>query len=90
MRLVAGELDEAGRALDKVDRYLTAYGQRYAEGLLLLLRARLMLARGVPTALVSSAAQRARAVSIERGAHLFARRAEAFLADLKAGSSPST
>jgi hypothetical protein len=90
MRLVAGELDEAGRALDKVDQYLTAYGQRYAEGLLLLLRARLMLARGVPTALVSSAAQRARAVSIERGAHLFARRAEAFLADLKAGSSPST
>jgi len=86
MQLVAGELDKAALTLDKVDRYLTSYGQRYAEGFLLLLRAQLMPARGVPTALVRSAAQRARAVSIERGAHLFARRADAFLAELKTDS----
>lgn len=89
MWLIAGKLDEASAALDRVDRYFTSYGQRYPEGLLLLLRARLMLARGVPTALVSSAAQRALAVSTERGAHLFARRAEAFLGELKAGWTPS-
>lgn len=88
MRLVAGQLDEASRALDKVDRALTAYGQRYVDGLVLLLRAKLMLARGVPVDLVSSAARRAQAVSAERGAHLFARRAAGFLADLAAGSAP--
>lgn len=83
MRLIAGDLDGAALTLDKVDRYRTTYGQRYAEGLLLLLRAQLMLARGVPSALVRMAAERARAVSAERGAHLFAQRAEAFLAEVK-------
>ncbi|BCB76553.1 hypothetical protein GCM10022251_22650 [Phytohabitans flavus] len=82
MWLVAGKLDEAAAALDLADSYLDAYGQRYAEGLLLLLRARLMQARGEPVDTVRAAAERARALSTEREAHLFARRAEELLAAL--------
>jgi hypothetical protein len=61
---------------------LDDYGQRYAEGLLLLFRARVLHARGEPVAVVRAAAEKARALSAERGAHLFARRAEEFLATL--------
>jgi DNA-binding SARP family transcriptional activator len=88
MWLAADDLDEAERALDKVDQYLVTYGQRYAEGLMMLLRAQLMRARGLSSALVRTAAQRARELSEERGAHLFARRAEEFLAESRRGRSP--
>ncbi|MDT3445844.1 hypothetical protein [Pseudofrankia sp. BMG5.37] len=46
---------------------------------MLLLRARLL--RGEPVAVVRAAAERARALSIEREAYLFAHRAEEFLAE---------
>lgn len=82
MFLAAGQPDEAARILDLADRTLEAYGQRYAEGLLLLLRARLLQARGAPIAEVRAVAERARALATEREAHLFARRAENFLAEL--------
>jgi tetratricopeptide (TPR) repeat protein len=82
MWLVAGTLDESAAALDRADALLHTYGERYAEGLLLLLRARLMHARGEPVATVRAAAERARALSVEREAHLFARRAEELLAGL--------
>ncbi|GII59764.1 hypothetical protein Pth03_81530 [Planotetraspora thailandica] len=82
MWLAAGKLDEAAAALDQADLFLDMYGQRYAEGLVLLLRARLMQARGEPVAAVRAAAERARALSTEREAHLFARRAEELLAGL--------
>jgi DNA-binding SARP family transcriptional activator len=82
MRLVAGALDEAGAALDRADHYLDVYGQRYPEGLLLLIRARLLQARGEPPAAVRAAAEEARRLSTEREAHLFARRAAEFLATL--------
>ena len=85
--LLAGEPDAASVALDRVDRSFASHGQRYPEGLHLLLRAQLMMARGVPTTLVGSAAQRAAAVSTERGAHLFARRATAFLRTLRPGAT---
>ncbi|WP_007509247.1 BTAD domain-containing putative transcriptional regulator [Pseudofrankia saprophytica] len=86
MWLVAGKLDEAAEALDRADSFLDMYGQRYAEGFLLLLRARLMGARGEPVAAARAAAERARALSVEREAHLFARRAEELLAgELLAG-----
>ena len=71
--------DEAAAALDRADLYLDAYGQRYPEGLLLLLRAQLLQARGEPAAVVRAAAERARALSTEREAHLFVRSAEEFL-----------
>ncbi|MEJ3746394.1 BTAD domain-containing putative transcriptional regulator [Actinomycetes bacterium KLBMP 9797] len=81
MWLAAGKVDEAAAALDRADRALDAYGQRDAEGLLLLLRARLLHARGQPATVVRAAAERARQVSIEREAHLFAHRAERFLTE---------
>jgi len=46
-----------------------------------LLRARLVQARGEPVAEVRAAAERARALSTERGAHLFARRAEELISE---------
>ena len=57
-------------------------GQRFAEGLLLLVRARLLHARGEPVDAVRAAAEAARARSDERGAYLFARRSERFLAEI--------
>jgi hypothetical protein len=80
--MASGRLDDAAAALDRADSLVEAYGQRYAEGLLLLLRARLDRARGEPVSVVRSAADKARRLSQERGAHLFARRAEAFLEEL--------
>ncbi|MFI7135699.1 ATP-binding protein [Nonomuraea sp. NPDC050153] len=82
MWLAAGMPDEAGLALDRADQALEAYGQRYAEGLVLLLRARLLHARGEPAEVVRAAAEKARDRSNERESHLFARRAEKFLAEL--------
>ena len=82
MWLAAEMPDKAATALDRADQALKALGQRYAEGLLLLLRARLLHARGEPVDVVRAAAEAARARSHERGAHLFAHRAERFLADL--------
>ncbi|MEV5503687.1 BTAD domain-containing putative transcriptional regulator [Nonomuraea fuscirosea] len=82
MWLAAGALAEAAAALDLADQCLDTYGQRYPEGLLLLLRARVQQALGKPVALVRATAERARALSAEREAHLFARRAELFLAEL--------
>jgi DNA-binding SARP family transcriptional activator len=83
MLLEAGEPVEAGAVLDLADHYLDVFGQRYAEGLLLLLRARALHATGAPPAAVRDIAERARTLSAGRGAYLFARRAESFLADLQ-------
>ncbi|WP_345574137.1 BTAD domain-containing putative transcriptional regulator [Nonomuraea rosea] len=82
MWLAAEMPDKAATALDRADQAVKAHGQRYAEGLLLLLRARLLHARGEPVDVVRAAAEAARARSDERGAHLFARRAETLLAEL--------
>ncbi|MGW5064504.1 transcriptional regulator, partial [Streptomyces sp. NPDC004096] len=48
MWLAAGLPDRADDALDRADQAMWDYGQRYAEGLLLLLKARLLQARGAP------------------------------------------
>ncbi len=82
MWLASGMPDEAVKALDRADHALEAYGQRYAEGLVLLLRARLLHARGEPDAIVRAAAEKARDRSDVRESHLFARRARDFLATL--------
>lgn len=83
MQLAAGSTDAAAAALNRADFYLNTYGQRYPEGLIGLLRARLLLATGEPIAAVRSAAEAARALSVERGARLFATRADDFLASLR-------
>ncbi|MER6080601.1 AAA family ATPase [Streptomyces sp. NPDC001833] len=82
MWLAAGKLDEADAALDRADSAVETYGQRYAESLLLLLRARVLQARGEPVATLRAVAERAHALSVEREAHLFARRAGELLAEL--------
>ncbi|BBX09402.1 BTAD domain-containing putative transcriptional regulator [Mycolicibacterium aichiense] len=82
MWLEAGESDLAATALEQAEQHMRDHGQRYAEGFVLLMRARLTHARGVPSAQVRVAAQHARAVSVDREAHLFARRAEALLDEL--------
>lgn len=82
MHLAAGSLDEAAASLDRADFYLDVYGQRYSEGLHLVLRARLLQARGEPAAVVRATAEHARRLSAERGAYLFARRAEQVLVEL--------
>ncbi|TKK86540.1 transcriptional regulator [Herbidospora galbida] len=82
MWLAAGSPDRAAAALDRAGHALEAHGQRYAEGLVLFLRARLLRARGEPADVVRAAAEAARDRSAERGSHLFAGRAERLLAEL--------
>ncbi|MGX1542663.1 ATP-binding protein [Streptomyces adustus] len=79
MWLAAGSHDRADAALDRADRTMRDYGQRYAEGLLLLLKARLLRARGAPLTAVRAAAERAYTQSTACEAYLFARRAERLL-----------
>jgi DNA-binding SARP family transcriptional activator len=86
MWLRAGRPDDAAEALDRADSFVATYGQRYAEGFLLLIRAQVMRARGRPAAAVRAALEQARALSDERGAHLFARRAEQMLASGEPGT----
>jgi len=82
MFLAAGMTGQARAALERAEWFLKTHGQRYAQGLLLLLRARLLHAAGEPDAVVRAAAEKARTLSVERGAHLFARRTDEFLAGL--------
>ncbi|GIF23822.1 DNA-binding SARP family transcriptional activator/HAMP domain-containing protein [Actinoplanes tereljensis] len=82
MWLAAGSPDRAADALDRADQAVWDHGQRYAEGLLMLLRARLAQAQGEPVDAVRAAAERARDHATACEAHLFARRASQFLASL--------
>lgn len=82
MWLAAGRPDAAAVALDHAERVVETYGERYAEGLLLLLRARLLMAQGARVEVARAAAERARVLSAERGAHLFTRRAEQLVREL--------
>ncbi|MBO2447918.1 hypothetical protein J4573_12510 [Actinomadura barringtoniae] len=59
MWLAAGSPERAGNALDQANRALEAHGQRYAEGLVMLMRARLLQARGEPVHVVRAAAEAA-------------------------------
>ncbi|MFD8078341.1 BTAD domain-containing putative transcriptional regulator [Streptomyces sp. NPDC059718] len=79
MWLAAGSPDRADAALDRAEQALWDYGQRYAEGLLLLVKARLLQARGASLTAVRAAAERAYTHSTAHEAHLFARRAERLL-----------
>ncbi|TQS47125.1 AAA family ATPase [Cryptosporangium phraense] len=80
--LAAGEPDEAAAALDRADAIADATGQRDAAGLIALMHARVLAARGRPADEVRAAAEDARALSLAAEAHLFVRRADDFLAEL--------
>jgi DNA-binding SARP family transcriptional activator len=82
MYLAGDMISQARATLERAEWFLGAHGQRYAEGLLLLLRARVLHATGEPDAVVRAAAEKARNLSVERGALLFARRTDEFLAGL--------
>jgi hypothetical protein len=84
MFLAAGMPDRAGAALDRAEWSIDAHGQRFAESLLLLSRARLLQATGEPDAVVRVMAEKAKTLSVDRGALLIARRADEFLAGLTA------
>jgi hypothetical protein len=79
MWLAAGEPATALSAVETALRAVNARGQRNAEGLLLLQRAQALAACGEPEPVVRAAAVAARTLSAERGAHLFAQRADDFL-----------
>ncbi|MEU6609456.1 BTAD domain-containing putative transcriptional regulator [Streptomyces shenzhenensis] len=79
MWLAAGSPDRADAALDRADQTMRDYGQRYAEGLFLLMKARLLQARGAPLTAVRAIAERAYTQATACEAHLFARRAERLL-----------
>ncbi|GAA0973942.1 hypothetical protein GCM10009555_029490 [Acrocarpospora macrocephala] len=79
MWLAAGRLDDAEKALGRADVCLDTYGQRYPEGFVILMRARLMEERGAPASAVQAVVERARTLSLEREAHLFVHRADQML-----------
>lgn len=82
MLLAADLPTKAAEVLERAEWSLDAHGQRYPEGLLLLLRAQVQQAGGEPTCTVTATAERARVLSTERGAHLFAQRSERWLSEL--------
>lgn len=81
MRLAAGSPGAAAVALDQADNFRDRYGQRSADGLLLLVRAELAKEIAGPDAAVRLA-ERARAVARRQEAYLFVQRADHFLAGL--------
>jgi len=81
MHLAAGSPSAAEHALNRADDALGLYGQRSSEGLVILVRAELAHAVGDNRAATRDA-ERARDLSREREAHLFADRAERLLSSL--------
>ncbi|MGJ6962141.1 AAA family ATPase [Streptosporangium sp. G11] len=81
IQLYADGVPAAVTALDKAEMFIDTYGERYAEGLVLLIRAKALRAGGdLPSAVRT--AHRALILAQERGAHLFAARANGLLAEL--------
>ena len=85
MYLAGGNLTDAATSLDRAANLLDTYGQRYPEGFVLLLRARLMQAGDASTDEVRAALERARDVSSKFEAYLFSQQADRLLEDLLDG-----
>ncbi|MEU7798896.1 AAA family ATPase [Micromonospora arborensis] len=89
IQLCADDFSAAVTALDKAEMFIETYGERYAEGLVLLIRAKTLRAGGdVQSA--ARTAHRARDLSQERGAHLFATRANRLLAEFPRSGNDDT
>lgn len=82
MFLAADMPDEADAALDRSECLSDVHDERFTEGLRLLLRAKVLHARGAPSDVVRAAAAKAEAVSNERGAYIIARRAAELMVPL--------
>lgn len=72
MKLVSGDLHGAQTTLDFAFECLETYDQRYAEGMLVQMRARIMRASGAHSQAIRSVTEQARSISELRGSHLFA------------------
>ena len=77
---VSAAEDALDRAFDSID---VTHGQRYAEGFVRLVQARLMHATGTPTARVLMIAEEAQALASAREVHLFEDQATDFIARLR-------
>ncbi|MDD7933844.1 BTAD domain-containing putative transcriptional regulator [Actinomycetospora straminea] len=86
MCLAASDPDAAAAALDLADHFLATSRQRYAAALLVLLRARVLRARGAAHATVVATAEEGRALALEQEAHLVVHRADALLGELRSDS----
>nr|WP_300048548.1 AAA family ATPase [uncultured Nocardioides sp.] len=82
MYLVRGRLSAAEDALDRAFDSIDSYGQRYAEGFVRLMQARLMHATGTSTSRVRMVAEEARSMARAREVHLFENQAASFIAHL--------
>ncbi len=83
MYLASGRLGAAEHTLDRAFDSIDAYGQRYAEGFVRLMQARLMSASGTATSRVLMVAQEARSLARSHEAHLFEGQASDFIASLE-------
>ncbi|MBM7512000.1 DNA-binding SARP family transcriptional activator/tetratricopeptide (TPR) repeat protein [Nocardioides cavernae] len=83
MYLVCGRPAVAEDALDRAFDSIDTYGQRYAEGFVRLMQARLMHATGTSTSRVRMAAEEARSLARAREVHLFESQAADFIARLQ-------
>ena len=81
----AGRLDEAAAALTEAEHEMTAFGEYFAEPLVIEAAARLRHARGDDPAAVAADLARAEALAIEQGAHAVAARVAATAARLGVG-----
>ncbi|GAB3065703.1 hypothetical protein GCM10027053_31150 [Intrasporangium mesophilum] len=82
MQLAAGDPRAATSSLDKAETFIAAYGERYAEALVLLIRAKTLHGLGAAEPEVLAAARRASDLARNREAHLFAARAADFLEEI--------
>ncbi|GAA1390679.1 BTAD domain-containing putative transcriptional regulator [Catellatospora chokoriensis] len=84
MFLAAGMPDRAAIALDGADRFAEVNGERFAESLRLLIRAKMLHARGEPVRVVRAAAEKARVISTEHGAYVITRRVDELIGNFQA------
>jgi DNA-binding SARP family transcriptional activator/tetratricopeptide (TPR) repeat protein len=80
--LACGEASAALAALDEAEAVIASYGERYAQCLVLLLRARAMALSGDATAAVRAVAEKGLVLARDTEAQLFATRIEQFVAEL--------
>ena len=77
--LVADDVEGAMAALDEADAVIHAYGERYAQCLVTLVRAQAMAMRGDAESEVRALAEEGLALARETESHLLAARIERFL-----------
>jgi hypothetical protein len=75
-----------GAVLDQADRLADIHGEGFTEPLRRPLRAKVVQPRGEPADVVRAAAAQAKALSVERGTYVIARRAEELTAAISSSA----